>query len=162
MSLHQPSNASYSILWEEVETAVKLSKKGKLAGVDSIPSELVQAGGEAMIDMLLIICNKVWQTGEWPTSWTQSLIITLSKKGNLQLCQNYCAKTTVPLLNPQDEEIIKEEHTCFRVGRNTKEQIFNLRESVRDTCSTSTAFIMSLWTSRRPSAEFGMQLCGQP
>ena len=29
------------------------------AGVDYIPSELVQTGGEAMIDMLLIICNKI-------------------------------------------------------------------------------------------------------
>ena len=42
-----------------------------------------------MIDMLLIVCKKIWQTGEWPTPWTQSLIITLPKKGNLQLCQNY-------------------------------------------------------------------------
>ena len=49
------NNDSYPILWEEVEAAVKLLKKGKSAGVDNIPSELVQAGGEAMIDMLLII-----------------------------------------------------------------------------------------------------------
>ena len=83
-----PSNSdSYPILREEVEAAVKSLKKGKSAGVDNIPSELVQAG-EAMIDMLLIIFNKIWQTGEWPTPWIQSLIITLPKKVNLQLCQN--------------------------------------------------------------------------
>ena len=58
------NNDSYPILREEVEAAVKSLKKGKWAGVDNIPSELVQAGGEAMIDMLLIICNKIWQTGE--------------------------------------------------------------------------------------------------
>ena len=81
-------NDSYTFLWEEVEATVKSLKKGKSAGVDNIPSELSQAGGEAMIDMLLIICNKIWQTGEWPSPWTQSLIITLPKKGNLQLCQN--------------------------------------------------------------------------
>ena len=34
-----------------------------------------------------IICNKIWQMGERPTPWTQSLIITLPKKVNLQLCQ---------------------------------------------------------------------------
>ena len=33
--------------------------------------------------------NEIWQTGEWPTPWTQSLVITLPKKGNLQQCQNY-------------------------------------------------------------------------
>ena len=79
-------NDSYPILWDKVEAAVKSLKKGKSSGVDNIPSELVQAGGEAMTDMLLIICNKIWQTGEWPTPWTQSLIITLPKKGNLHLC----------------------------------------------------------------------------
>ncbi|GFO29502.1 endonuclease-reverse transcriptase [Plakobranchus ocellatus] len=50
---------------------------------------MVHAGGEATIDMLLLICNKIWQTGVWPKPWAQSLVITLPKKGNLKLCQNY-------------------------------------------------------------------------
>ena len=115
------NNDSYPILREEVEAAVKSLKKGKSAGVDNIPSELVQAGGEAMTDLLLIICNKIWQTGKWPTPWTQSLIITLSKKGSLQLCQNYrtislighpskvMLRILLNKLKPQTEEIIKEE-----------------------------------------------------
>jgi hypothetical protein len=74
---------NYPILLEEVEAAVKALKKGKAAGVDNIPAELVQEGGKAMIIALLTICNKIWQTGEWPTPWTQSLIVTLLKKGNL-------------------------------------------------------------------------------
>ncbi|KAK2185248.1 hypothetical protein NP493_241g03008 [Ridgeia piscesae] len=82
-------NDNYPILREEVEAAVKSLKKGKSAGADNVPAEMVQAGGEVMISALLTICNKIWQTGEWPTPWTQSLIITLPKKGNLQLCQNY-------------------------------------------------------------------------
>ena len=133
------NNDSYPILREEVEAAVKSPKKGKSAAVDNIPSELVQAGGEAMIYMLLIICSKIWQTGEWPTPWTQSLIITLPKKGNLQLCPNYRTISLISrpskvmlriLLNrlkPQAEEIIKEEQAGFRAGRSTTEQIFNLR-----------------------------------
>ena len=44
---------------------------------DNVPVELVQAGGDAMIDALTTICNKIWQTGEWPAAWTQSLVITL-------------------------------------------------------------------------------------
>ena len=80
---------NHPILYKEVEAAVQLLKKGKLAGVDNIPAELVQAGAEDVITTLTTICNKIWQTGEWPTQWTQSLVITLSKKGNLQQCQNY-------------------------------------------------------------------------
>ena len=81
------TNDSYPILREEVQATVKSLKKGKPAGGDNIPSELDQAGEEAVIDMLLIICNKIWRTGEWSTPWTKSVIITLPKKSNLQLCQ---------------------------------------------------------------------------
>ena len=42
------------------------------AGVDNIQAELVQAGGEDVITTLNTICDKIWQTGEWPTLWTQS------------------------------------------------------------------------------------------
>ena len=130
---------NYPILREEVEVAVKSMKKRKSAGIDNILAELVQAGGEAMINTLLIICNKIWQTGDWPTPWTQSLIITLPKKGNLQQCQNYrtisliCHPSKVMLkillnrLKPQAETIIAEEQAGFRAGRSTTEQIFNLR-----------------------------------
>jgi len=79
-----------TVLPEKAETAIRSLKKGKSAGLNNIPSELVQAGGEAMTDGLLIICNKIWRTGEWPNPWTQSLIITLPKVTN-----NY-TKTTVP------------------------------------------------------------------
>ena len=62
----------HPILRREVEAAVQSLKKGKSAGVDNVPAELVQAGGEDVITALTTICNKIWQTGEWPTPWTQS------------------------------------------------------------------------------------------
>ena len=134
-----PDEEHHPILREEVEAAVKFLKMGKSADVDNIPAELVQAGGEAMIDILTTICNKIWKTGEWPTTWTQSLVITLPKKGNLQLCQSYrtinlishpskvMLKIILNRLQPQAEEIIAEEQAGFRAGRRTTEQIFNLR-----------------------------------
>ena len=134
-----PEEDLQPILREEVEIAVASLKKGKSAGVDNISAELVQAGGETMIDVLTEICNRIWRTGEWPTPWTQSLIITLPKKGNLQLCQNYrtislishsskvMLKVILNRLKPQAEEIIAEEQAGFRAGRSTTEQIFNLR-----------------------------------
>ena len=50
-----------------MEAAVQSLKKGKTAGVDNIPAELVQAVGEDVITAVATICNKVWQTGEGPT-----------------------------------------------------------------------------------------------
>ena len=131
-----PEEDLQPILREEVEIAVAALKKGKSAGVDNIPAGRVQARGESMIDVLTKICNKIWKTGEWPTPWTQSLIITLPEKGNLQLCQNYRTislishpskvklRVILNRLKPQAEEIIAEEQVGFRAGRNTTEQIF--------------------------------------
>ena len=113
-------------------------KKGKSAEVDNIPAELVQAGGEDVITALMTICNKIWWTKEWPTPWTQSLVITLPKKGNLQQCQNYqtislisypskvMLKMILNRLKPQ-AKIMAEEQAGFRAGRSTTQQIFNLR-----------------------------------
>ena len=56
-----------------MEAAVQSLTKGESAGVDCIPAELVQAAGEEVIIAFMTICNKTWQTGEWPTMWTQSL-----------------------------------------------------------------------------------------
>ena len=121
----------HPILHREVEAAVQSLKKGKSAGVDNILAELVQAGGEDVITALSTICNKIWQTGEWPTPWTQSLVITLPKKGNLQQCQNYSTislishpikvmlKIILKRLKPQAEKIIAEEQAGFRAGRST-------------------------------------------
>ena len=131
------NNANHPIFHEEVEAAVKSLKKGKSAGVDNIPAELLQ---QVMVNALLIICNKICRTGEWPTSWTQSLVIALPKYGNLQLCQNYCTtslishsskvllKIILNRLKPEAEKIIAEEQAGFRPGRSTTEQIINLCE----------------------------------
>ena len=85
------------------------------------------------------VWNKIWQIGEWPTPWTQSLVITLPKKGNLQQRQNYrtislishpskvMLKILLHRLTPQAERIIDEDQAGFRAGRSTTEQILNLR-----------------------------------
>ena len=67
--------------------------------------------------------------------WTQSLVITFPKKGNLQKCQNYQMislishfyKVILNKLKPQVQKIITEEQADFRARRSTTEQIFNLR-----------------------------------
>ena len=87
----------------------------------------------------MAICNKIWQTGEWPIPWTQSLVITLPQKGNLQRCENYrtislichpskvMPKIILYRLKPQAEKIIAEEQAGVIAGRITTEQIFSLR-----------------------------------
>ena len=93
-----------------------------------------------MITALTNICNHIWRTGIWPSPWTQSLVITLPKKGNLQQCENYrtislighpskvLLKIILSRLKPVAETIIAEEQAGFiGSGRSTTEHIFNLR-----------------------------------
>ena len=122
----------HPILRKEVAAAVQSLKKGKSAGVDNISAELVWANGEDVFTALATICNKICQTGEWPTLWTLSLVITIPKKGNLQQCQNYRSishprKVMLKIILTSGED------RCWRTGRlqsrkqSTTEQIFYLR-----------------------------------
>ena len=94
----------HPILRKEVEAEVQPMKKGKSAWVDNTPVELVQVSGEDIITALTTICIKIWQTGGWPTPWTQSLVITFPKKGNLQQCQNY---RTIGLISHLSKGMLK-------------------------------------------------------
>ena len=66
-------------IWDLIESVFK----GFLIyfGVANLLAERLQAGEETMVDLLTKMCNKILETGEWPTSWTQSLIIILPKRG---------------------------------------------------------------------------------
>ena len=62
----QNDDSDNFILKSEIEEAVKMLKKGKSPGVDNIPGELIQAGGQPMITALHNICNKIWTNKKWP------------------------------------------------------------------------------------------------
>ena len=125
-----PEEDLHPIFREEVEIAVASLKKGKSAGVDNIPGELVQAGGETMVDVLTEICNRIWRTGEWPTPWTQSLLshslkrATCSSARTISLISHsskLMLKIILNRLKPQAEEIIKNQvphpTCCNRIWR---------------------------------------------
>ena len=129
-----------------------------------------------MIDVFTQTSNRIWRTTEWPTPWTQSLIITLSIKGNLQCCQNYrtislisfsskvMMKVILNRLKPRTEEIIAEEQARFRAGRSTTEQIFNLRILCENYLQHQQN-LYHLFTDifkKRPLTEYDMQPYGPP
>ena len=125
-----------------------------------------------MKDVLTEICNRIWRTGEWPTPWIQSLIITPLKRATLQLWQNYRAislishsskvmlKVILNRLKLQAEEIISEDLAGFRAGRSTTEQIFNLRILCKKYLQHQQNLYRVLIDLKKPLAEYGMQPYG--
>ena len=91
------------IIRQEVESAITKLKCGKAAGVDNVPAELITHGGQPVVEVLHAICNKIWETGKWPSTWTKS-IITIPTKGNLQLCNNY---RTISLISHGSKAMLK-------------------------------------------------------
>ena len=123
----------------------------------SISSELLKNEGKLTTTVLTAMCLKMWETKKWPKEWTQSLVIPLPKKGNLEQCQNYHtislishpSKTMVGVIfNPlkaKAEELLAEEQAGFRQGGSTAEQIFSscvmTEKHVQHQCSQFLKFI---------------------
>ncbi len=65
LNVHESANEDdYPKLREEVEAAVRSRKIGKSAAVDNIPAELLKHGGESVVDILTIVCNKIRVSGQ--------------------------------------------------------------------------------------------------
>ena len=104
--------------------------------MDIIPSELLKSGSEATTTVVKTICQKIWETKEWPMEWTQLLAKPSPKKGNLRQCQNYSTITLNShpskimlrvILSAKAEELLAEEQAGSRSGQSTVEQTLNSR-----------------------------------
>ena len=77
------------IMAEEVKKALKTMANGKAPGIDGIPKELLEVGGERVERWLQEICRDVIEGQDTPNDWTGSIIIPTHKKGDTILCKNY-------------------------------------------------------------------------
>lgn len=69
------------ILKSEVEEAITHLKANKASGVDEVSAEMIKLLGDEGTRIIHDICNKVWQTGQWPRDWTKSAFVPIHKKG---------------------------------------------------------------------------------
>ena len=128
-----------SILKQEVEKAIKKLKNDKSCGVDGIPSELIKAGGESVVDKVWQLCNEIWKMEKWPEEWCKSMAVPLHKKGDMRECSNYRTIALIPhvcktMLNILQERLrgtleehLSEEQGGFRPDRSTIQQILTIR-----------------------------------
>ena len=114
-------------------------KKGKAPGADNIKAEQIQFGGETTAEMLHKLCNTILKAKEWPSQWTESVIIIIPKKAN---SRKYSEHRTISLISHTSkvllkiiqkritlriEEVLSESQAGFRKGRSTTEQITTVR-----------------------------------
>jgi hypothetical protein len=124
----------------ETEAAVLKLKSLKSPGIDGVAGELIKYGGIAALHSIHHICQKAWSEEKFPELWTKSVIVTIPKKGDLKLCENYrtislivhSSKVLLEIirrrLKPHIDTHLAEEQAGFRTGRSTVEQIFTWRQ----------------------------------
>jgi hypothetical protein len=57
-------------------------KRYKSPGIDQIPAELIQAGGNTLHSEIHKLINCIWYKEEFPEQWKESIIVPIYKKGD--------------------------------------------------------------------------------
>jgi hypothetical protein len=73
----------------EVEIAIAKLKKYKSPGRDQIMAELIQEGSETLWSEIHKLINSIWNKGELPDQWKESITVPIHKKGYKADCSNY-------------------------------------------------------------------------
>ncbi|KAK3569080.1 hypothetical protein QTP86_022114, partial [Hemibagrus guttatus] len=75
---------------DEVRKALKRMKSGKAVGPDDIPVEVWKCLGEAAVEFLTSLFNRVLESKRMPEEWRRSVLVPIFKnKGDVQSCSNY-------------------------------------------------------------------------
>ncbi|KAK3559772.1 hypothetical protein QTP86_020723 [Hemibagrus guttatus] len=75
---------------DEVRKALKRMKSGKAVGPDDIPVEVWKCLGEAAVEFLTSLFNRVLESERMPEEWRRSVLVQIFKnKGDVQSCSNY-------------------------------------------------------------------------
>ncbi len=124
----------------EIRESIKKLKKGKAAGKDMIINEILKAGQESLITPLCHLFNLILTSGQYPKTWTSSIIVPIPKSGDLSKRDNYrgiavssCLGKTLSILNQRLEKYMVgnnkwTRNQCgFMKDHRTEDNIFTLK-----------------------------------
>ncbi|KAK3543975.1 hypothetical protein QTP70_032735, partial [Hemibagrus guttatus] len=131
---------------DEVRKALKRMKSGKAVGPDDIPVEVWKCLGEAAVEFLTSLFNRVLESERMPEEWRRSVLVPIFKnKGDVQSCSNYrgiklmshTMKLWERVVEARLRKVVKicEQQYGFMPRKSTTDAIFALRilmEKYRD------------------------------
>jgi hypothetical protein len=124
----------------EIEFAIGKLKSYKSPGVDQIPAELIQAGGEILRSEIHKLIKLIWNKEELPHQWKQAIVVPIHKIGDKTNYSNYrgisllstsykiLSNILLARLTPYADEIIRYHHCGFCRNRSATDQIFYIRQ----------------------------------
>ncbi|KAK3560239.1 hypothetical protein QTP86_003045 [Hemibagrus guttatus] len=131
---------------DEVRKALKRMKSGKTVGPDDIPVEVWKCLGEAAVEFLANLFNRVLESERMPEEWRRSVLVPIFKnKGDVQSCSNYrgiklmshTMKVWERVVEARLRKVVEicEQQYGFMPRKSTTDAIFALRilmENYRD------------------------------
>lgn len=132
-----------AILEDEVAHAIRTAKCGKAVGPDRVSMELLKLMDGGSLAKLTQFLNHVYDTGEIPEEWLNSIFVTLPKKPNARKCSEH---RTVSLMSHGLKVLLRVVHSRlwrkveseigdsqfgFRGGFGTREALFSLQVLVQ-------------------------------
>ncbi|KAK2720310.1 hypothetical protein QYM36_004255 [Artemia franciscana] len=91
---------------QEIKLVFNNFKGYTAAGVDGTPIKLFKNFLSILIPIIVLLCNKVLKSGQWPSAWKTSLFIPLFKRVNPKAFENYRLIALVPALSKVLEKIL--------------------------------------------------------
>ena len=74
---------------EEIIRSLKRVRNGKAPGIDNIQAEVLKVDIGTMASALHHVFTKIWNEEVIPVDWQRGVIVKLTKKGNLEVCDNW-------------------------------------------------------------------------
>ena len=130
----------------ELKEALKKSKD-TAAGLDNIHYQFLKRLPESCLNVLLNVYNDVWESGDFPPSWREALVIPIPKPGkDLQNPKNYrpialtscLCKTMERMVNArlvhclETQGALSDEQCGFRKGRSTTDHLVRFETFIRE------------------------------
>lgn len=139
------------ISYEEILFAIRKLKCSKAAGPDGIIPELLKYPCEFIAPYFLKLFNVLFEKGTYPKNWTESIILPLFKKGDVNVPGNYrgislcdaSSKLFSTIINRRLQTYVEEnnltgEHQAgFKKGYSTSDHMFTLLACIQKQFSSN-------------------------
>ena len=138
---NQGGNLDYNITEKELLNACKNLKNNKTSAYDMIKNEMIKSAMPYISKTVVKVFNILLNTGKFPESWTDGIIVPIYKQGNSADPNNYrgitlsscLGKLFCHVLNERiskfldNKSFIRKEQAGFRKNHRTSDQIFILK-----------------------------------
>lgn len=74
---------------EEIKEIIQKSRNGRAPGKDNINMELIKYGGDLLHERIHMMIKNIWKLEQMPKEWETGQMITIHKKGDQRICENY-------------------------------------------------------------------------